>query len=149
MASLTIEVVEECSQTLLDSISGLLPQLSSSSQILTRCELRAMLACPCTTLFVAKRDKRIVGIICLVVVQMPTGLRSYLGDLVVDSSHRRAGVGEALLVAAIERAKLLGVRTIDATTRPARASAMNLYAKVGLRTRDTLALRYTTAPEQK
>ena len=143
MTDLKIEAAKQSSPALLHAINSLLPQLTSSGRTMTAAELNAMIASPHTTLFIAKEQDTIVGMICLVVVQMPTGLRSYLGDLVVDSSRRGRGVGRALLQAAIGRAGDFGVRTIDATSCSSRIGVLSLYECVGLRPRDTVPLRYS------
>ena len=64
-----------------------------------------MIASPFTTLFVAKDEGKIIGMISLAVVQMPTGMRAYLEDLVVDAPYRNRGAATALLQAAIDMAK--------------------------------------------
>ena len=69
--------------------------------------------------------------ISLAVVQMPTGLRSYLEDLVVDSSYRQRGTATARLQATIGLARSSGARTLDMTSRPSRAGAVRLYERVG------------------
>ena len=97
MTSLKIEIAKDFSPALLQAIASLLPQLTSSGRAMTAAELKAMIASPLTTLFIAKDDDRIVGTISLTVVQMPTGLRAYLEDLVVDASYRNRGAATALL----------------------------------------------------
>jgi hypothetical protein len=81
MTNLKIEDVKQFDPSLLQAVASLLPQLTSSGRTMTAAELRAMIASPLTTLFIAKDEDKIVGMISLNVVQMPTGLRSYLEDL--------------------------------------------------------------------
>jgi GNAT superfamily N-acetyltransferase len=73
------------------------------------------------------------GMISLAVVQMPSGMRSYLEDFVVDSTYRRRGVTTALLEAAIDHARNSGARSLDMTSRPSGGSAMPVR-KVGVPT---------------
>jgi ribosomal protein S18 acetylase RimI-like enzyme len=143
MTSLKIEVAKHSSPTLLRAVTSLLPQLTSSGRTMTAAELNTMIASPHSTLFVAKDEDRIVGMISLAVVQMPTGLRSYLEDLVIDSSYRQRGAATALLQAAIGLARSSGARTLDMTSRPSRAGAIRLYERVGFQRRDTNAFRYS------
>jgi ribosomal protein S18 acetylase RimI-like enzyme len=110
---------------------------------MTAAELKAIVASPLTTLFIAKDEGRIVGTISLAVVQMPTGLRAYLEDLVVDSSYRNRGAATALLQAAIDLARNSGARTLDMTSRASRENAIRLYERLGFRRRDTNAFRYS------
>ena len=46
---------------------------------------------------------RIVGSLTLVLFRIPTGLRAWIEDVVVDESARGKGVGEALNRAALDR----------------------------------------------
>ena len=79
--------------------------------------------------------------ISLAVVQMPTGLRSYLEDLVVDL-YRQRGAATALLQAALDFARKSAARTMDMTSRPSRTDAIRLYDRLGFRLRDTNPYRY-------
>jgi ribosomal protein S18 acetylase RimI-like enzyme len=142
MTKLEIEVIKHFSDDLLSAVNSLLPQLTSTGRAMTAAELSTMVASPSANLFIARDKNGIVGMISLAVAQMPTGLRSYLEDLVVDSSYRRHGVATALLQAAIETAKNSGARTLDMTSRSSRAGAIQLYERLGFRRRDTNALRY-------
>ena len=101
-----------------------------------------MIASPFTTLFVAKDEGKIIGMISLAVVQMPTGVRAYLEDLVVDSPYRNRGAATSLLQAAIDMARNSGARTLDMTSRASRTEAIRLYEQLGFQRRDTNAFRY-------
>src|SRR5688572_5517558 len=94
--SIRIEIAGKFSDNLLDAIVKLLPQLSSSSRPLTAPELEAMLACPAVHLLVAKDGEEIVGMLSVIIVQIPTGLRAILEDLAVDNAYRRRGIGTDL-----------------------------------------------------
>ena len=143
MTNLKIEVVKQFDPSLLQAVASLLPQLTSSGRTMTAAELRAMIASPLTTLFIAKDEDKIVGMISLNVVQMPTGLRSYLEDLVIDSAYRQRGAATALLQAAIDLARSSGARTLNMTSRSSRTGAIRLYERLGFRRRDTNAFRYS------
>ena len=141
MTNLTIEIARQSSPDLLRAVTSLLTQLTSSGRAITAAELDAMIASPAATLFLAKDGDRIVGMISLAVVQMPTGLRSYLEDLVVDL-YRQRGAATALLQAALDFARKSAARTMDMTSRPARTDAIRLYDRLGFRLRDTNPYRY-------
>ena len=143
MTNLRIEVAKQASPALLRAVTSLLPQLTSSGRTMTAAELNTMMASPVATLLIAKDEDEIIGMISLAIVQMPTGLRSYLEDLVIDSSYRRRGAAMMLVQAAIDLAREAGARTLDMTSRPSRAGAILLYERVGFRRRDTNAFRYT------
>jgi ribosomal protein S18 acetylase RimI-like enzyme len=79
----------------------------------------------------------------LVVFPIPTGVRAWIEDVVVDESARGNGIGDDLIVAAVEKSKRLGARSIDLTSRPAREAAHRLYLKAGFVVRETNVYRYS------
>ena len=86
---------------------------------------------------------RVVGSLTLALFRVPTGLRAWIEDVVVDESARGAGVGEALVADAVERAQQAGARSVDLTSRPSRESANRLYRRLGFEERTTNVYRHT------
>ena len=117
---------------------------SSSSPPPGADELAAIVASPATVLFVARNvdSGDIVGSLTLVLFRIPTGLRAWIEDVVVDESARGQGVGAALSQAALDRASAAGARTVDLTSRPSREAANRLYKRVGFDERSTNVYRY-------
>jgi GNAT superfamily N-acetyltransferase len=114
--------------TPVEAIGSLTAQLSSTAAAPTSAELGEIVASPATTLFVARSDNNIVGMFTLLLFRIPTGLRAIFEDLVVLPSHRRRGVGEQLMRAALGRARLAGARTVGFTSRLSRETAHRLSA---------------------
>lgn len=137
-----VEIVDEENDETLDAINRLLPQLSSTANVMTMMQLRDVVKSSSSTLFVARIEEIIVGTLTLVLFRIPTGMRGWIEDVVVDQSARGAGVGEALTVAAIEVAKLRGARSLDLTTRPSREDANRLYSRLGFERRETNVYRF-------
>ena len=81
--------------------------------------------------------------------RIPTALRAWIEDVVVDSSVRGRGVGEALTEEAVRIAQARGARTIDLTSRRSRQAAHRLYEKVGFAVRDTSVYRYMPSHGKK
>ena len=77
-----------------------------------------------------------------VLFRIPTGLRAWIEDVVVDGAARGKGVGEALNRAAIERASKAGAKTVDLTSRPSRESANRLYQRLGFQLRTSNVYRF-------
>jgi len=96
-----------------------------------------------TTLFVARGDGDIVGMLTLAAFQIPTGVRAWIEDVVVDGTARGSGVAAALVQAALERSAELGARTVDLTSRPDREAANRLYLRMGFEVRQTNIYRRT------
>jgi ribosomal protein S18 acetylase RimI-like enzyme len=127
---------------LVEAFAALIPQLSSSSPPPGRAELEAMVASPASILLVARdRSERIIGSLTLAVFRVPTGLRAWIEDVVVDGSSRGAGTGAALVTHAVDRARSAGARSVDLTSRPSRESANRLYQRLGFEQRTTNVYR--------
>ena len=77
----------------------------------------------------------------LVVFRIPTGVRAWVEDVVVDKEARGKGIGEKLIRTSIERAKAEGAKTIDLTSRPSRVEAHRLYKRCGFEMRETCVFR--------
>ena len=92
-------------------------------------------------LYAARSEGHIVGLVTLVALPQLTGIRCHIEDVVVDEAYRGHGIAKALLSAAIGRAKSLGARTIDLTSRPSRENAHRLYEALGFEIRDTDVMR--------
>jgi ribosomal protein S18 acetylase RimI-like enzyme len=95
-----------------------------------------------SVLFAARVDSRVVGLLTLVVFRIPTAVRAWIEDVVVDESARGKGVGEALNRAALDEARRRGAKTVDLTSRPSREAANRLYQRIGFVARETNVYRY-------
>ncbi len=138
-----VEAATEVTAELVEAIAGLVPQLSSSSPPPGQAELAEIVASPATTLLVARLPEGgIVGTLTLVIFRIPTGVRAWIEDVVVDGGARGRGVGEALNEEAIRRAAAAGARSVDLTSRPSRESANRLYRRLGFEIRDTNVYRH-------
>ena len=141
-----IEILSECDSSTIEKVheafDRLLPQLSSSAQPLSREEIQKLLAQECLHLECAlDEDDRILGMLSLVVFDIPTGRRAWIEDVVTDQAARGQGVGQSLVNAAVEHARELGAKTVDLTSRPTREAANRLYRRVGFLQRETNVYR--------
>ena len=139
-ADVTIEVADRATQEFLDGLNRILPQLSSSAPPLTLVQLDEI--CVNDMLFIARDSGVIVGSLTLVIFRLPTGLRAWIEDVVVDEAARGKGVGEKLNKAAIKATFDSGARTLDLTSRPSREAANRLYQKLGFKARETNVYRF-------
>jgi ribosomal protein S18 acetylase RimI-like enzyme len=137
-----VEEVTKVDDELVAAFARLIPQLSSSNPPPTERELAAIVTSRSTALFVARDHGEIIGSLTLALFRIPTGLRAWIEDVVVDESARGKGVGEALNRAAIDHAAKAGARTVDLTSRPSREAANRLYQRLGFTARDTNVYRY-------
>ena len=136
----------EDADELVAAFERLVPQLSRSSPPPDAAAVAELLASPAVDQFVARDgDGRIVGVSTLVVFRIPTGMRAWIEDVVVDEAAQGQGIGRKLTEAMVERARERGCRTVDLTSRPSREAANRLYQKVGFERRETNVYRYELA----
>lgn len=143
-------MVSEVDEGCLAAFARLVPQLSSTAGPPSREQLAAVLRAPSNTVLVARMQPAgasaggewaVVGALTLVIFLLPTGIRAWIEDVVVDTTARGLGVGAALVGAGVERARAAGARSVELTSRPSRQSANRLYTRVGFARRDTNVYR--------
>ena len=151
MSMIWVEACESVSDELVSAMAALVPQLSSSSPPPGAPELQEMVDSDATHLLIARDGDGpglggdIVGTMTLVVFRIPTGVRAWIEDVVVDDEARGPGVGEQLNRHALDVARSFGARTVDLTSRPSREAANRLYQRIGFVPRETNVYRYTIA----
>jgi ribosomal protein S18 acetylase RimI-like enzyme len=128
---------------LVEGMGRLLPQLSRSAPPPSAEQLGEIVASPCTQLLVARVAGQIVGSLTLAVFRIPTGVRAWIEDVVVDTGARGRGVGEALSREALRLAAERGARTVELTSRASREAANRLYQRIGFEPRETNVYRYS------
>jgi ribosomal protein S18 acetylase RimI-like enzyme len=144
--SVEVEAVHQVTDELVDAARRLLPQLSSSAASRSADDLVRITSHQAITLFIARSQGFIVGMLTLVTFPLPSGFRARMEDVVVDQDARGQGVGTALTMAAIDQAQAQGARSIDLTSRASRVAANRLYQQLGFRLRDSNVYRYQPQP---
>ena len=133
--------ITTASAKLSEALERLLPQLSQSAQMPNNQYVERMLGGDNTHLFVAESEGEIVGMLSLVVVDIPTGRKAWIEDVVVDEKARGIRIGHALVEKAKEEAKLLGAKKIYLTSNPSRVAAHRLYKSCGFEEYGTCVFR--------
>ncbi len=152
--TVTVEEATEATSGLLEALNALIPQLSRSASPMSTSDLTEIVSSPASHLLIARvaghppvdaatRGGQVVGMLTLVAFRIPTGVRAWIEDVVVDQKIRGARIGEALVVEAIRLAMSLGARTVDLTSRPSRTAAHKLYTRSGFTPRETSVYRWT------
>jgi ribosomal protein S18 acetylase RimI-like enzyme len=139
--SVDIEVVQAVTSEVVTAFGRLLPQLSNSAGPLDEQALRTLVGWPGIRLLVARVDGEIVGVLTLVMFPVPTGMRAWIEDVVVDEAARGQGAGAGLTAEAVRLARADGARTIDLTSRPSRQAAGRMYERLGFQLRDSRVYR--------
>jgi ribosomal protein S18 acetylase RimI-like enzyme len=137
----TITEAETADAALEAAVASLVPQLSSSSPPPSLEQLQRIIEDPATTLLLARSDGVVVGMLTLAIFMLPTGVRAWIEDVVVDDEARGAGVANLLVHTALHRAETAGARTVDLTSRPDREAANRLYVRLGFTRRETNVYR--------
>ena len=137
-----ISELTDPSSTALESINQLLPQLSSKASPITMERLSELVGSGSTMIFICTNEEaKIVGMLSLVIMKIPTGNKAWVEDVVVDQNARGQGLGKSLMDHALAEAGKLGVKTIDLTSRPSRKNANRLYQSLGYQIRETNVYR--------
>ncbi|HXJ98552.1 MAG TPA: GNAT family N-acetyltransferase [Gelidibacter sp.] len=121
----------------------LVPQLAPDCTLPSKEDLQAIVDSNHTILFMAEEHNELLGTLTLVLNKIPTGNKVWIEDVVVDSSARGKGVGEALIQFAVAYVKDQNITSINLTSSPDRVAANKLYQKLGFIKRQTNVYRLT------
>lgn len=145
-----VEIIAQATDELKEAMDRLIPQLSRSSGLMSNEALERFIAQPNVHLFVFRSTESdvhggnpILGMLSLAAFEIPTGVRAWIEDVVVDQEARGQGAGQALVDAAVDYAQKIGARTVDLTSRPSREAANRLYQRAGFKLRETNVYRYS------
>ena len=151
---MTVELITAATPEIHEAMGRLIPQLSRSAAPMSEADVQRFPSQDSVHLFAFRPDEAdaqgnrpILGMLSLVAFEIPTGVRAWVEDVVVDEAARGQGAGFALVEAAVEHAKKVGARTVDLTSRPSREAANRLYQRAGFQLRETNVYRVTL--EQK
>ena len=143
--NIEIEEIQRVTEEVIDAMNRLIPQLSSSYASPSIQDLEQIVSSPCASLLVARninQNSKIVGSLTLVLYRIPTGIRAWIEDVVVDQDERKKGIGEALNRFAIDYANKRGTDSINLTSHPKRKAANRLYRDLGFKQLETNVYRY-------
>lgn len=147
---MTVELITAATPEIHEAMGRLIPQLSRSAAPMSEADVQRFLSQDSVHLFAFRPDEAdaqgnrpILGMLSLVAFEIPTGVRAWVEDVVVDEAARGQGAGFALVEAAVEHAKKVGARTVDLTSRPSREAANRLYQRAGFQLRETNVYRVT------
>ena len=154
---MSVKLIEQSSPELVAAMERLIPQLSRSAKPLTAEQTQALVDQDSVYLFVFRTDKPVIaadgneveagtilGMLSLATFAIPTGVRAWVEDVVVDAGTRGMGAGQQLVEAAVAHAQKIGARTVDLTSRPSREAANRLYRRCGFELRETNVYRYAS-----
>ncbi|MDO5665195.1 MAG: GNAT family N-acetyltransferase [Bacteroidia bacterium] len=139
-----IEQLTAIDESTIEAFQKLIPQLTEDpTRFPTRQELEKAIQSEDTLIFTARENGQILGTTTLVLYRIPSGIKAWIEDVVVDENARGKGVSVALVSHALNVAREIGVEKVDLTSQPFRVAANNLYKKLGFQLRETNVYRFT------
>lgn len=136
-----IEILSDVDNKTITAFNRLMQQLSSNYRPIAKEYLIDIINSSNIIIFVAKENETIIGSLSLVFYNIPTGMKAWVEDVVIDQSVRGKGVGKALIEQAIVYAKQSGASKLDLTSSPERVAANKLYQKLNFEKRETNVYR--------
>lgn len=136
-----IEILSDVDNKTITAFNRLMQQLSSNYKPIAKEYLIDIINSSNIIIFVAKENETIIGSLSLVFYNIPTGMKAWVEDVVIDQSVRGKGIGKALIEQAIVYAKQSGASKLDLTSSPERVAANKLYQKLNFEKRETNVYR--------
>jgi len=135
--------VSDATPELQAALARLLPQLNPTLPVPDMERLRRLMADPDVTLLVARDGGEIVGTTTVIVYTTPFWIKARLDEVVVDASARGKGVGEALVLAALDAGRRKGAQIAELQSGRGsnRDDAHRLYLRLGFEIRDSDVMR--------
>lgn len=137
-----IDRLTQVDESTFDAFKKLMPQLTGKEEYPSLEELEKVVQSKDTFLFFAREKEEVIGTLTLVFYRIPSGLKAWIEDVIVDESARGKGVATALLWHALHIAREEGALKVDLTSLPQRVAANRLYLKMGFEKRESNMYRY-------
>lgn len=83
-----VEEIMEYSSDVLETLRKLLPQLSKNAAVPTENLARKIVVSDSTQLLFAREGDHVLGMLTIVIFSIPSGVRAWIEDVVVDESGR-------------------------------------------------------------
>lgn len=144
-----IYIPQKVESGLVEAFDRLIPQLNESITPPTEAQLKAILQSEDTILFVGEKDGTIVATLSLVIYKIPTGVKAWIEDVIVDKTVRGKGYGKKMMEHAIAHTQRLGIEKLNLTSSPFRTAANRLYQSLDFKLRETNVYRRTFVDNEK
>jgi ribosomal protein S18 acetylase RimI-like enzyme len=135
--------VNRYSSRIFEAVLRLLPQVAYTADLPDEEYFQSVLRSRNIHFFIAElADKQIAGMLTVATCNLPSGIKIWIEDVVVDETHRGEGLGKELMLFAIDYSRSLGAKQIELTSRPSRVAANKLYQKLGFIHYETNVYKY-------
>ena len=126
------------------AVLNLLPRLGAHVKLPSEEDFRKILESETSHLFLLEAESgEIAGMLTIAKYFVPTGMKVWIEDVVVDEKHAGKGYGRQLMLHALDYTEKFGAVNVELTSRPARVAANKLYQKLGFDLQETNKYRYT------
>jgi ribosomal protein S18 acetylase RimI-like enzyme len=140
---MNITLISNYTDRIYEAVLKLLPQLDPDISLPSKDLFQNMLSSEGISFFIAENEAgEIGGMLTLVSYLNVTGKKFWIEDVVVDNAFRGQGLGEQLIIAALEHAITVGAKEVKLTSRPFREAANQLYLKMGFVRYETNVYKY-------
>lgn len=133
-----IERVTEINDNILTAFQRFIPDLTNeTNRFPNKEDLEKVVSSSNNYLLMAREGDDIIGTLTLVFYWVPSGVKTWIEDVIVGENARGKGVATALMWHALNLAREKGAEKVDLSSRPCREAANNLYIKLGFEKRDS------------
>lgn len=143
MEKIRIEEVMNANDKEVLAVNGLLKQLTSTPVEFSLEDLDKIVKSDSSRLFFIYLEDEVAGMLTLGSYLTPTGPKSWVEDVVVDSRFRGRSLGKQLVEYAIAEAGKISGNQLMLTSKPVRVAANALYRSVGFQQKETNVYRMT------
>jgi len=133
--------LETVSKRIIEAFESLIPQLTGANNTPSKEDIESIVASENTVVFVSEENRKVIGMLSLVLNKIPTGEKVWIEDVVVDAQARGLGVGKKLMQFALAYCKEKDIKQVNLTSSPERIPANKLYLKLGFFKRQTNVYR--------
>ena len=131
MSDVNIEILKDITDQYMKDMNYLLLQLSNNIVFPTKVYLENLISKKGSIIIIATKNKKIIGTLTLVIINLLSGKKSRIEDVVVDINFRNQGIGTKLIQFAEKICIDRDIQIIDLTSHPKRISANKLYQRLG------------------
>lgn len=122
-------------------VSRLMTLLAAAPREITEAELRVVTAT--NHLFAAWHDGAIIGLVCLVPMRLPQGVRLWIESVILDPDHPGSGVGEGPDGSGVGQGAILRRRARQPDVEPDTWRCARLFESLGFVRAETSVFRRT------
>jgi GNAT superfamily N-acetyltransferase len=138
--TLEYSYLTEASAAAVDELNALVAQMSRKPREMDLTYLERILASP-AKLIVARDGAKIIACAQVDILVLPSKIKGWVEDVVVDESYRGQGVAKRLMEMAIEYARKTGCKHLNLTSGEDRGSAQTFYQGLGFYRRQSAVYR--------